>query len=207
MKFRRNIPFQNKKSRIEERVRQEYLDSGIATIPVKANDYYDIISSYSVEGHEALNPDFIDYIKDIADAIPVQYPIVIDIIGHFTKAERNTIKQIIREDFAYDLGTVEKKKAFYRNYFTLLLIGMIITGLLVGTGIFGGIREEISVILFWFCLWSTADYITTDGYDLRIEHIQAGRLACVEVTFSKEFDETPYTEDEVNKVFEELEDL
>ena len=73
--------YNNKKSNIETRLRNEYIDQGIATIPCNVNSIEDIISPYSVPGYESLNGSFIEYISGIVDAVPDYCPIVLSIVG------------------------------------------------------------------------------------------------------------------------------
>ena len=51
--FRRRLKnrriFLGKDAKLGKRVRQEFVDNGIATVPCKVSGYEDIISSYSVE--------------------------------------------------------------------------------------------------------------------------------------------------------------
>ncbi len=69
--------FLHKKANLDQMVRHTFLEGDQAIIPCRVRDYSDIISPYSVEGCETLNPDFQAYILDIIRFIPDEYGIVL----------------------------------------------------------------------------------------------------------------------------------
>lgn len=86
--------------------------SGVAVIPCRISEYSDVISKYSVKGCETLNPEFVDYIREVADFTPDKYPLVLNIVGDcLTQEEKETVERVILDDFAYDLGIVEKRRS------------------------------------------------------------------------------------------------
>ena len=50
------------------------------------------------------------------------------------------------------------------------------------------------------------DYIFLTGHDLRRERRLAGRLASIKVEFSKSYDDSDYTESEVEQLYSEIEE-
>lgn len=75
------LAYKRKRSDVEKRLRKEFIDHGIATIPCKVSGMDDILSSYSVPGYESLNSEFVDYLINITELIPEEYPIVLNIVG------------------------------------------------------------------------------------------------------------------------------
>ena len=103
--MRRNITrlFESREGHLDYRVKRDYIRNGIATIPCRISDYSDVISSYSVKGCEALNPDFVDFLKESAGLIPEEYPLVLNIIGDGLSEEE---KRLLRRSFGMILPTV-----------------------------------------------------------------------------------------------------
>ena len=113
--------FENRKSHIDSRIRRDYIENGIATVNCCISGYHDVISTYSSKGQESLNFDFIDYLEDSAEPIPDEYPLVLNIIGNcLSEDEKKSITEIIRDDFAYKLGIVEKEQE--REFNVLIFI-------------------------------------------------------------------------------------
>ena len=199
--------FETRKGHLEERSERDYIRNGIATIPCRISDYSDVISTYSVKGFETLNPDFVDYLKSTAQVTPSECPIVLNIIGDcLSQDEKKTIEEIIRDDFSYDLGMVEKDEKRHVRIFELMFFGLIIAGLLLYfTKALAEEPREVFFILFWFMGDTLCDYIFLTGYDLRQDRRLAGRLASVKVVFSDSYEEPNYTESDVDQLYTEIE--
>ena len=201
----RNL-FDKRKSHLDSRIRRDYIDNGIATIHCRISNYHDIISSYSVKGQESLNFDFIDYLEDAAEPIPDEYPLVLNIIGNcLSDEEKKNIKDIIRDDFSYKLGNVEKEQSKELKMFLFMLIGTFIAGVLLWhTHFLDEVPREIFIVLFWFFGDRMFESLFITGRDLRNEKRLAGRLASIKVVFSDTYEKLHFTEDEVNKLYAEL---
>ena len=194
--------FDKRKSHLDSRIRRDYIDNGIATIHCRISNYHDIISSYSVKGQESLNFDFVDYLEDTAEPIPDEYPLVLNIIGDCLK---KNIKDIIRDDFSYKLGNVEKEQSKELKMFLFMLIGTFIAGVLLWhTHFLDEVPREIFIVLFWFFGDRMFESLFITGRDLRNEKRLAGRLASIKVVFSDTYEKLHFTEDEVNKLYAEL---
>ena len=198
--------FDNRKSRLDSRIKRDYINNGIATVHCCISNYHDIISTYSAKGQESLNLDFVDYLEDVAGPIPDEYPIVLNIIGNCLSAdEKKIITEIIRDDFSYRLGSVEKEQEREFKMFLFMLIGSIVAGLLLWlTDFLDEVPREIFVVLFWFFGDRMFEYIFITGYDLRKERRLAGRLASIKVIFSDTDEKIHFTEDEIHKLYAEL---
>lgn len=206
MKHRKHIPFQRKRSGLDDILNRAFLDNGIATIPCNVSGLDDVISHYSVPGCETLNPEFVEYITSTVEAIPANYPVVLELVGHvFTAKEKDIITRTIKADFAFDLGIVEEKNRFQRKTFLITLLGFIVSCLFFTlTRFFSDILAEMVFVFFWFFADTLVGYITFGGYDLYRAHKLAGRLACIEVNFAAVFDPSDYTEAEAEQVFNNL---
>ena len=108
--------FDRKQSRIDSRIKRDYIENGIATVHCCIYGYNDIINQYSAKDQESLNPDFVDYMQDAANPIPDECPLVLNVIGGSLSAdEKKIIAETIRDDFSYRLGIVEKEQERERN--------------------------------------------------------------------------------------------
>ena len=76
--------------------------------------------------------EFIDYLEDGAAPIPDECPLVLNIIGDcLTDDEKKNITDVIRDDFAYRLGNVEKEKTEKFRLFIFMLVGSIVAGIIL----------------------------------------------------------------------------
>lgn len=198
--------YNHKKSNIETRLRNEFIDHGIATIPCKVNSIEDIISPFSVPGYESLNSSFVEYISGISDAVPDYCPIVLSIVGHkFTEEQQNTIRNTIVDDCAYNLGSVEKENRHHLNVFLWMAAGLVLSCILLAVLKWQeSIQLELLFVVFWFCADVFVDYLLIEGWQLKKQRIRAARLACLKVTFSEEYDERDYSEQEAEEIINEL---
>ena len=199
--------FESRKAHLDTRIARDYVRNGIVTIPCKISDYSDVISPYSVSGCETLNPEFVDYIKEASGFTPDDSPLVLNIIEDcLSPEERGTIAEIIRDDFAYDLGMVEKEVRRHTKVFVFMLCGLILFGVVLWlTQTLAEMPREVFFILFWFMGDTLCDYIFLSGHDLRREKRQAGRLASVKVVFSDSFEDPKYTDGDYERLYTEIE--
>ena len=210
MLFRRNIVrlFERRKGQLDYRIKQDYVRNGIATIPCRISDYYDVIDPYSVQDYEALNTDFFDYVKRAADVTPAKYPLVLNIIGDcLSQEQKKAVEETIRDDLAYNLGMVERDEKRHTLTFVLMLLGMIISGILLWlteTSVAAEPRELL-YLLFWFTGEILCDYLFLTGFELRRERRLAGRLASIKVVFSSSYKAPNYTKSDVDQLYDEIE--
>lgn len=198
--------FDQKKSRIDSRIRRDYIENGIATIHCCISGYHDIINTYSAKDQESLNFDFVDYLKDNAGPIPDECPLVLNVIGDcLTDDEKKIIAETIRDDFSYRLGVVERDQEREFGLFIFMLVGSIVAGILLAlTDFLDEVPREIFIVLFWFFGDRMFEYVFITGHELRKEKRLAGRLASIKVIFSDSYKKIHYTEDQVNKLYAEL---
>lgn len=199
--------FETRKGNLDYRIKRDYIRNGIATLPCRILEYNDVISSYSVKNYETLNPDFVDYLKSAAEVTPPEYPIVLNIIGDcLSQEEKETIEDVVLDEMAYDLGIVEKEEKRHMRIFLGMFFGLLISGVLLYlTHLMADEPRELVFILFWFMGDTLCDYIFLTGHDLRRDRRLAGRLASLKVVFSENYEEPDYTENDVNRLYSEIE--
>ena len=199
--------FESRKSHIDSRIRRDYIESGIATVNCCISGYHDVISTYSSKGQENLNLHFIDYLEDAAEPIPDEYPLVLNIIGNcLSDEEKKAITETIREVFSYKLGMVEKEQEREFKVLIFMIVGSIIAGIILAmTDFLEEVPREIFVVLFWFFGDRMFQSFFITRRELRKEKRLAGRLASIKVIFSDTHEKRHYTEDEINKLYAELE--
>ena len=205
--------FERRRGLLDYRIKRDYVRNGIATIPCRISSYNDVISTYSVKGYETLNTEFYDYLTSTAEVTPPEYPLVLNIIGDCLSAEeKKTIEDIIRDDFAYNLGMVEKDEKRHVHNFFFTIVGLVLSGVLMWLteawlGQSGGLAYilELIYILFWFMGEMLCDYIFLSGHDLRQARRVAGRLASIKVVFSDSYEDRNYTQSQVDELYSEIE--
>ena len=198
--------FDSRQSHLDSRIRRDYIANGIATIHCQISKYNDIISAYSVKDQESLNLDFVEYLEDAAEPIPDECPLVLNVIGGSLSAEeKKVITEIIRDDFAYRLGNVERELQEEFKLFIFMFVGSIVAGILLWlTDFLDEVPREIFVVLFWFFGDRMFEYVFITRQDLKQEKRLAGRLASIKVIFSDTHEKLHFTEDEINRLYAEL---
>ena len=199
--------FESRKGQLDYLLRRDFISNGVATLPCKITSFYDIINPLSVRKYETLNQEFADLIELAAGVLPPEYPIVLNIIEDcLTQEERKTIVAVIEEYYAYKLGLVEKDLKRHTKRFVFMTVGLVLSAFLLwlSEGL-DDISRELFFVLFWFMGDTICDYILLTGHDLRRDKRAAGQMASIKVTFSKSFDESDYTKDEVDKLYSDIE--
>lgn len=199
--------FEARKAHLDTRIKRDYIRKGVAVIPCRVSGYDDVISSYSVKGLETLNPEFAEYLKSTAAVTPEESPIVLNIIGDcLSQEEKTTIEEIIRDDMAYDLGMVEEIEKRHTKRLWLMLIILIVTAALLWSSLtMADGPRELLYLLFYFAADILLDHIFLSGHDLREERRLAGRLASIKILFSDNYEDSVYTEKDVNQLYSEIE--
>ena len=199
--------FESRSGNLEDRLKKDYIQNGVVTIPCRVSDYNDVISNYSVKGFETLNQEFVDYLKRTDEVIPPEYPVVLNIISDTLSAEeKKAIKETIEDHFAYELGVVENHEKRHTRTFILMLIGMVLSGILLWlTRTLEEESRDLFFVLFWFLGDTLCDYIFLTGHDLRHDRRLAGRLASVKIIFSDVFEKPKYTDTNREKLYSEIE--
>ena len=117
------------------------------------------------------------------------------------------IEDTILDDFAYDLGVVEREEKRHTRIFCLMMISLILLVIiLMFTRKMKEEPRELIYILFYFIGDTLCDYIFLTGYDLRRDRRLAGRLVSIKVVFSESYEAPNYTEREVEQLYSEIDD-
>lgn len=107
------------------------MEDGIAYIPCKVQGINDIISKLSTKGCESLDPEFFDYITGFIDFVPLEDPVVLEIIGpKFTPEEKEKIKRTTDAEMDYLLGRTEKI-LHKKRVFWAMMIGTVTSGIIL----------------------------------------------------------------------------
>lgn len=166
----------------------QYMHDGVAHIEVQANSLGDLLSPYSTANRPRLNPDFIDFIDTEANHIPVEESIEVDIVGgDLTEKGRNTITSLIRLHYGFELAESELELKLNRRRCLKLLAFFIVTAAIF---FIMAIRHdtvflEIPAIGAWFSLWELFNSAWLDRGDLKLNRIEAGQLASMQLNFIK----------------------
>lgn len=199
--------FEARKGQMDELLHRDFINNGIATFPCKISSFYDIVHPFSVRRYETLNQDFADFLERGASVVPPECPIVVNIIEDcLTDEERMIVKNLISEYYAYKLGLVEKEESRHTKRFVIMSVGLVAAAFLLwlSEGL-DEISRELFFVLFWFMGDTICDYILLTGHDLRRDRRAAGQLASIKVTFSKTFDDSDYTQAEIDNLYSEIE--
>lgn len=170
-------------------VRDFYLEKNTAYISVKANDYNDIISKYSITNYEWLNPEFADYLEETAYYIPIQYDITLDINGNFTREEEETIKKTIKLYFGIKVGDAQNDIKVNQRINLLLFVAAVLFLMIffVITVYIPSFKflEPLSIIL-WFIMWELLDNNFVRRYQLKSKKIDLAQLLHMEIKFNED---------------------
>ena len=198
--------FESRKGQMNDLLHRDFINNGIATLPVKISSYDDVIHPLSVRRYETLNPDFSELVELSAGVIPSDCPIVLNIIEDcLTEEEQKIIVATIQEYYAYKLGVVENEEKRHTKRFIFMIVGLVVSAFLLWlTEGLDEISRELLFVLFWFMGDTICDYVLLTGHDLRRDRRAAGQLASLKVTFSKGFDESDYTKEDVDKLYSEI---
>lgn len=209
------ITFSKKKVNYDKKIRDFYLEDGIAYISCNVKNYYDIIDHYSVQGYEWLNSDFARYIDDNAINIPVEYPILLEICGcAFTEEEQETIERTIKQYYQMKLGEAQDEFDSLRRNLRRLLIGaalFFIVDVLTyeiwhiwGTNAFLQAIPDVVQVTFWFFLWTAADFFFLQIPNAFEEKTYTAQLSSVQIVFKKKFLDVPVDEITKEQIIEEV---
>ncbi len=175
-----------RKSYIDRRLQQDVMENGIAYIPCKIKSIDDVISKFSVKDCESLDTEFLTFIVDFVEFIPVEYPVVLQIIGpKFSVEEKRIISDTIAAETDYMLGRTEEYLNTKKRRFMFMIAGTVISGILLGIAkqIIENVPLEFFFVLFWLFADALVRYLFIDKLDFKEEKIHMGRLASMKVEF------------------------
>ncbi len=187
----------SKKSYLNQRLQHDVLEGGTAYIPCRIESTDDVIDRFSVKGCEALNPEFMSYIINFIDVIPLEYPVVLEINGpKFSAEEKKIITETIEVEMDYLLGQTEESTRIRKKRFWIMIAGTIISGILlpIAQKITSSSYLEFFFVIFWLFADALVRYIFIEKMDFKDEKIRVGRLASMKVEFVEEDAEKDQTE-------------
>ena len=164
----------------------QYMLDGVAHIEVQADSIADLLNPYSTAKRPRLNSDFIDYINTEANHIPVEESIVVDIIGgNLTANERETLTQLVRLHYGFELAEAEFDLKLNRRRCLKLFAFFLVTAAIffIMALQHDTVFIEIPAIAAWFSLWELFNSAWLDRGDLKLARIEAGQLASLQLHF------------------------
>ncbi|MBR4462116.1 MAG: hypothetical protein IKS51_06030 [Erysipelotrichaceae bacterium] len=193
----RNIShFRHKKVDTSKYLKDYYVDNQLAYISCNVESYDDIIDHYSVPDYEDLNPDFVAFIEENAEHIPLEYPIVLEITGHvFNARQRQIITETISDYYNMKLGDTQLD--IIDNNKRCLLLAVLSVIFWTMYFLLDVDHHYIFMIDFlsWYFVWFLAETILFDRQVIKDKKNSYGQLSSMKVLFRKEFvdDEVPLT--------------
>jgi len=172
-----------------ENLDSQYMHDGVAHIELQANSLADLLSPYSTARRPRLNQDFINFIDAEANHIPVEESIVVDVIGDdFTEKDRATIQSLLRLHYGFELAESEfELKLNLRRCLKLLAFFIVTAAVFFIMAIrHDTVFIEIPAIAAWFSLWELFNSAWLDRGDLKLNRIEAGQLASMQIHFRRQ---------------------
>ena len=197
--------FKNKTVDISRYVRDYYVENNLAYISVNVNSYEDIVSKYSVVGYEDLNQEFVDYIEENAEYIPLEYPIVLEITGtRFSKDKQKIITETISDYYNMKLGETQEELSSNTRFALLLFVLAIVTGALyltVSATQFFSTALELGI---WFFAWTFADVFWLERNEIKERKTDYAQLSSMKVIFKEEFVDDDISEKEEKQIIQDI---
>lgn len=181
--------YQQKKFEYYKQIDEINISDNEAYMTIQINDINEIISQFSIPGHEIIKEEFINLISKKASYIPVDYPLVLEI---YTKSLTSEEKILIRKLFKiyYSLETInteEELKTIKRKSRFFLFVGIIcaiLFILMVKLNVVTSLLEIISFIAS-FSIWEFAELVIFEQDDLREKIIKNKHLAKIRIIYNK----------------------
>ena len=197
--------FKNKKVDISRYIKDYYVENNLAYISVNVNSYEDIISKYSVVGYEDLNQEFVDYIEENAEYIPLEYPIVLEITGtRFSKERQKTIIEAISDYYNMKLGETQEELSSNSRFSLLLLVLAVISVLLYLRFSMGQFFSTALELGIWFFVWTFADIFWLERNEIKERKTDYAQLFSMKVIFKEEFVDDDITEKEEKQIIQDI---
>lgn len=161
-----------------------------AYIILRIDKKEDIISKFSIRNNELLNKEFIDAIKEKANYISIDYPMVLEILNDsFNSEEKILIRKLIRSHFGLEaINNESELKTIRRKCYLFFLIGVIFFLISIMTYrldfIFG--LTEIFSFIASFSIWECLELMMFEQDDIREEMIRNNHLSKMRIVFNKD---------------------
>lgn len=209
------VYFRNKKINYDKKVRDFYIEDGIAYVSCNITGYHDIIDPYSVKGYEWLNSEFTRFVEENCNNIPTEYPILLEICGgDLSERQKETIENTIKQYYQLKLGDIQEQYDDTRRRARLMLVMSILFYFIdaltyhilsiLPESIFLNAYADIIQILFWFLLWSDCDIFFLQLTDARWEKTYAAQMASMQIIYRKRFRDEPVAEELREEILEHV---
>lgn len=182
----------------EKEVSGFFISRGVAYISMRVENKEDVLSRYSVEGAPYLNSEFVAVLDSIAEHIPEDLPLVLELTGRrFTPEEEQTVEKAIRAQYALRLGAYEyEKKGVRLRMLWFCLYLAVFLGLVLFKVLPGGVPYEIAYLLFY----SLGDRFLESVFLARgrsaAEKLSLAQLSSMKIVFTEVYDPRQLTKEE-----------
>lgn len=169
-------------------VNSRYMLGGEAHILVKVNSLDEVLSPYSAPESPWLNDDFLAYVSNCANHIPVEEAIVLEFRGYnFSTTERELITNLIHAHFGFELAERELElRLNLRRSFALLVFFTISSIIFFVMAIkTEWVFAEIPAVALWFALWEFFNTFWLERSDLKLTKLEAGQLTSMKIVFDE----------------------
>ena len=206
VKKKTNRIFENKYFDLEGAIKKDYIDNGIGCLAVKISNYDDVISRYSGEGYECLNPEFYHYINRNVQYIPSNIPILLQIYGcKLTKKQQEIITDNVREHYSYKLGEViEENKSKTKRIASFLVLASLFLILSLVTEDVSDYVSNFLNLAFCFYGSSVITFFATGMVGSKQNRIRAAQLANMYITIEEELNTNHITEEDKKIIYTSL---
>lgn len=192
--------FDNKKIKIDELMAQLTVNGGMGYLVLHADNANDVVSSYSVNEYEFLNPGFKAVLDKYAAYVPDSLPLVLEITGcDFTEQEKKQIQNAIWHEYEYDYLSENQgmRKTLLHAASSLLFALFFLSYLYFWK------PQGLVVDLIWVPLWAFLDsvlalflYDLPGSRKLRRRYVQK---QTAKLLFTKEYNADDPTHEEVRQ--------
>lgn len=190
---------------LSKAIDKSYIDNGVGRLAVKISHYNDVISRYAGEGYECLNYDFYSYLDRNIRYIPDDVPILLQVYGcKFTKEQKETIVENIREHYQYVLGEViEDNNNMIRKNVIFLALAVIFLILFIISENNEMISSFVNLV-FWFYGSSVVTFFAVDIRKAKKARARAGQIANMFIIIEEKYNKNEITEEDKKMMYEHL---
>jgi hypothetical protein len=165
---------------------EDFIENGNAIVDVNLNDDDEMFSPYSKK--KLLNPKILAYLDEITDAIPNNYPMIINfIVKKTSKIDREFVKLALRR--YYWLSFKKKQKGLLKE--SIESIAMLVVGLTIvmwysfNQDIQFFFLQEMVFLASWILTWEGIGHFLVGRKDKVKDRDDEEQLALAKVTFEE----------------------
>ena len=183
-----------------------FISQGVAYIPMHIDNKEDVLSRYSVEGVPYLNGEFLSTLDSVAEHIPEDLPLALELTGHkFTPEEQRTIEKAVHAHYALQLGAYEYVKRGTRIRMLWFFVYLaVFFALLFFRVLPSGIPYEIAYLLFYGLGDRFLEAVFLSRRGSNAEKLSLAQLSSLKVIFTEVYDPRQLTREEAESFTAEV---